>query len=342
MKKYLAVLLAVAVIVAGNVVGMAAACPDCDNCTECENCTDCSNDGDACTCTGTCNNGEECTCTTSTPPSTGEPQNTACSCTGEDAKQNGCSCGGTDCACKAEETTPSTPETPSSGTGTSSSTSGTTTPSTSSTATSHESAAGSGPVMSADAETAEANRVEQENAVEAIEAISAGEATNVKVQQVTTAAGTSVSAVTAKMYGIGASLSIKSMATVSDASVSLNVSLDNGAAEILIPAGFTMPNEPGVIGYSVGYQKDPLYTGLMTRQVKGDNAKTEVYRLGGGTLPTTATVTVKTKLTGSVNIYTWDEDTRRSTLLATATAEGGKVKFDTKQMGNMIITTGTI
>ena len=190
----------------------------------------------------------------------------------------------------------------------------------------------------------ESNRAQQETAIAAIEAISAGDTVSsaVKVQEVVTAAGNTVQAVSAKLYGAGASLSLKSMATVADASVSLNVSLDNGAAEVLIPAGFTMPSTPGVVGFSIGYQQDPLYANLMTRQVKGDNAKTEVCKLGGGTLPTTATVSVKTKLTGPVNIYYWNEDTRKATLLATATAENGKVSFATQQMGNMIITTGTV
>ena len=200
----------------------------------------------------------------------------------------------------------------------------------------------------APAETKESPRTEQRDdnlraenaAMEIVKAANDGKTG--KVQTYTTAAGASVPAVPVKMYGLNASLSVDTMETLAAGKTGLNVTLDNGAAGVLVPAGFPMAREPDRLGYSLGWQKDPLNTNLMKSAVKGDNAKTEVYKLGGGTLPTTATVTLKTKLTGKVNVYHWDEDTRKATLIASPTADSGKVTFAAKRLGNFILTTGTI
>ena len=77
--------------------------------------------------------------------------------------------------------------------------------------------------------------------------------------------------------------------------------------------------------------------------VKGEKAKTEVVKAGGDmVMPTTVTVTLKTKLTGTVNVYYYNDTTRRYTLLASPAAKDGKITFATKQMGTMVLTTGTI
>lgn len=170
----------------------------------------------------------------------------------------------------------------------------------------------------------------------------ANDGNTAKVGGYTTAAGDTVPAVGMKLYGISAYLSVEMMETLSESGVGLRVTLDGGAAELLIPPGFAMPDAVGVVYYTIGFQQDPLYAGLMKRQVNGADAKTEVYKLGGGVLPTAATVTLKTGLTGPVNIYHWNEDTREAALLAAATAENGKVTFAARQLGNLIITTGAI
>lgn len=181
----------------------------------------------------------------------------------------------------------------------------------------------------------------QETAMDAVRAANDGRAT-AKVQNVATAGGDAVSAVSVKMYGASACLTIDNMKTLASGTTGLNVDLNNGAAQILIPAGFTMPGSAGVIAYPIGFLPDPVYSGLLKTQVKQSDASTEVYQVGGGELPTAATITIKTKVKGAVNIYCWDEDTRKISLVASASAENGKVAFSTKQLGNFIITTGTI
>ena len=63
---------------------------------------------------------------------------------------------------------------------------------------------------------------------------------------------------------------------------------------------------------------------------------------GDMVMPTTVTVTLKTKLTGTVNVYYYNPETRKFTKLATTAAKDGKVTFATKQMGHLVLTTGTI
>lgn len=181
----------------------------------------------------------------------------------------------------------------------------------------------------------------EQEALKAIKAANAGKSTS-RVQTYPTAAGADVPAVTVKLYGWGAGLSLETMRTLAEGTTGLRVNLNNGAAQVLIPAGFTMPNIPGVLGYNLAYQKDPWQSSLMKALVKDPDANTETHLLGGGELPTAATVTLKTGLTGTVNVYHWDPTTRRVTFLAAGSAESGRVTFATKQLGNLILTDGTI
>lgn len=63
---------------------------------------------------------------------------------------------------------------------------------------------------------------------------------------------------------------------------------------------------------------------------------------GNFSVPTTATVTLRTKLTGQINVYHYNEETRRFTLVASPTVQGSKVTFAASHLGNFILTTGTI
>lgn len=185
------------------------------------------------------------------------------------------------------------------------------------------------------------NTTAEKSALETVKSANDGKSTS-KVQNFTTAAGTSVPAVSVKLYGFDVSLSIDMMRTLAQGSTGLKVNLNNGAAHVLIPPAFDFPSSPGVLGYDLAYQSEPMYNYLMRALVKGDNTLTETHRLGGGQLPTPATITLKTKLAGTVNVYHWDESTRKATFLTTGNAEAGKVTFATKQLGNLIVTNGTI
>ncbi len=188
------------------------------------------------------------------------------------------------------------------------------------------------------AEAAAVDLVREANA-----ALAAGKELPAKAQSVTTAAGTAITAVPVKLSGLEASLSLDTMDLLATGKVGLKASINSGAAEVILPAGFTHTPEPGRFGYPLGFQKDPRGSDLMTELVKGDTAKTETYKLGGNVvLPTTATVTIKTKLEGKINVYYWNDETKKATLIASPTAADGKVTFATKQLGHLILTTGTI
>ncbi len=192
-----------------------------------------------------------------------------------------------------------------------------------------------------------ANKAAEDAAVdlvrEANAALAAGKELPAKAQSVTTAAGTAITAVPVKLSGLEASLSLDTMDLLAGGKVGLKASINSGAAEVILPAGFTHTPEPGRFGYPLGFQKDPRGSDLMTELVKGDTAKTETCKLGGNVvLPTTATVTIKTKLEGKINVYYWNDETKKATLIASPTAADGKVTFATKQLGHLILTTGTI
>ena len=183
-----------------------------------------------------------------------------------------------------------------------------------------------------------ANKAAEDAAVdlvrEANAALAAGKELPAKAQSVTTAAGTAITAVPVKLSGLD---------LLAGGKVGLKASINSGAAEVILPAGFTHTPEPGRFGYPLGFQKDPRGSDLMTELVKGDTAKTETCKLGGNVvLPTTATVTIKTKLEGKINVYYWNDETKKATLIASPTAADGKVTFATKQLGHLILTTGTI
>ena len=192
-----------------------------------------------------------------------------------------------------------------------------------------------------------ANKAAEDAAVDIIReanaALAGGEELPAKAQSVTTAAGTTVTAVPVKLSGLEASIYLDTMDLLATGKVGLKASINSGAAEVILPAGFTHTPEPGRFGYPLGFQKDPRGSDLMTELVKGDTAKTETCKLGGNVvLPTTATVTIKTKLDGKVNVYYWNDETKKATLIASPTAADGRVTFATKQLGHLILTTGTI
>ncbi len=121
------------------------------------------------------------------------------------------------------------------------------------------------------------------------------------------------------------------------------LTLQNGGMTVTIPGGFGKVNEPGRIYFPFDYEDAPRCAADMLAAVKGESAKSEARKVGGSmTLPTTVTVTLKTKLTGTVHIYLYNEETGKFTLLASPVAKDGTVTFSTRQMGYMLLTTGRI
>ena len=144
-----------------------------------------------------------------------------------------------------------------------------------------------------------------------------------------------------KLVSGSAALSTDTMDALGGHGGKLTVTVDK--MTVAIPGGFGMVNEPGRIYYPMDFSDNLANAGDLAAAVKGDKAKTEVVKAGGDmVMPTTVTVTLKTKLTGTVNVYYYNPETRRYTLLASPVAKDGKITFTTKQMGHLVLTTGTI
>ena len=121
------------------------------------------------------------------------------------------------------------------------------------------------------------------------------------------------------------------------------LTLQNGGMTVTIPGGFGKVNEPGRIYFPFDYEDAPRCAADMLAAVKGESAKSEARKVGGSmTLPTTVTVTLKTKLTGTVHIYLYNEETGKFTLLASPVAKDGTITLSTRQMGYMLLTTGRV
>ena len=144
-----------------------------------------------------------------------------------------------------------------------------------------------------------------------------------------------------KLVSGSAALSTDTMDALGGHGGKLTVTVDK--MTVAIPGGFGKVNEPGRIYYPMDFSDNLANAGDLAAAVKGDKAKTEVVKAGGDmVMPTTVTVTLKTKLTGTVRVYYYNEETRRYTLLASPVAKDGKITFTTKQMGHLVLTTGTI
>lgn len=191
-----------------------------------------------------------------------------------------------------------------------------------------------------------ANSSETTDAIrEATEVLSSGAGELPKnAVSVSTASGATMTAIPVKLSSGSAALSLDTANVLGDSSVALSANVDNGAMEVVLPGGFGQINEPGRIYYPLDLNTAPSCAEEMKAAVKGDeDTRTEAIKAGGDmTLPATATITLKTKLEGTVNVYYYNEDTRRFTKLATTSAKEGKITFTTKQMGHLVLTTGTI
>ena len=144
-----------------------------------------------------------------------------------------------------------------------------------------------------------------------------------------------------KLTSGSAALATDTMDTLGSHGGKLTVTVDK--MTVANPGGFGKVNEPGRIYYPLDFSDSLATAADLAAAVKGEKAKTEVVKAGGDmVMPTTVTVTLKTKLTGTVNVYHYNDTTRRYTLLASPAAKDGKITFATKQMGTMVLTTGTI
>lgn len=161
------------------------------------------------------------------------------------------------------------------------------------------------------------------NEEESLEALAAGETVEVKLYNDTAALAPG----TMDLLGSGKG---KIIATI-------------GKMTVTIPGGFGKTNEAGRVYYPLDFIDNPAQAASLAAPVKGEAAKTEVVKAGGDmAMPTSVTITLKTRLTGTVNIYYCSDDTGKYTLLASPVAKDGSITFATRQLGHLVLTTGTI
>ncbi|MCI8815872.1 MAG: hypothetical protein HFF15_03465 [Angelakisella sp.] len=164
-----------------------------------------------------------------------------------------------------------------------------------------------------------------------------------EVVNVTTAGGATVPAIPVKLTTGSANLYVGTADLIGSGKVGLLANVNNGAMTVLLPGGFGKVNEAGRVYYPLDFESNPRYAAEMLSAVQGENAKSEAVKAGGWmTMPATVTVSLKTRLEGKVNVYLYNPETGKYTLLASPTAKDGRITFGTRQMGYMVLTTGRI
>ncbi len=152
------------------------------------------------------------------------------------------------------------------------------------------------------------------NEEETLEALSAGETVEVK------------------LYNDTAALAPDTMDLLGSSKGTLVAKV--GKMTVTLPGGFGKVSEPGRVYYPLDFIDNAPLAGDLAAAVKGEKAKTEVFKAGGEmVLPGTATVTIKTRLEGMVKVYRYSEETGRYALLASPEAKDGSVTFATKALG---------
>ena len=164
-----------------------------------------------------------------------------------------------------------------------------------------------------------------------------------EVVNATTAGGATVPAIPVKLTTGSANLYVGTADLIGSGKVGLLANVNNGAMTVLLPGGFGKVSEAGRVYYPLDFESSPRYAAEMLSAVQGENAKSEAVKAGGWmTMPATVTVSLKTRLEGKVNVYLYNPETGKYTLLASPTAKDGRITFGTRQMGYMVLTTGRI
>ena len=119
-----------------------------------------------------------------------------------------------------------------------------------------------------------------------------------------------------------------------------SLTIKNGGTTITIPGGFGNVTEPGRIFYSFDCGNDFPYSGNVDKTFQyGNDYSYEKAKIGANetTLPTTAKVTLNTNLTGAVEVYKYDYMRGTYKLVTTTTENQGTVTFNTKEMGDFVL-----
>jgi hypothetical protein len=164
-----------------------------------------------------------------------------------------------------------------------------------------------------------------------------------EVVNATTAGGATVPAIPVKLTTGSANLYVGTADLIGSGKVGLLANVNNGAMTVLLPGGFGKVSEAGRVYYPLDFESNPRFADDMLSAVQGEGAKSEAVKAGGWmTMPATVTVSLKTRLEGKVNVYLYNPETGKYTLLASPTAKDGRITFGTRQMGYMVLTTGRI
>jgi hypothetical protein len=139
-----------------------------------------------------------------------------------------------------------------------------------------------------------------------------------------------------KIYNSANAIFLKTMNLLGgNSEASLTVFI--GDMSVTIPGGFGTVTEAGRIYYPMTYRKSFREASVM-KALAGD-VKCEAVEAGGSmVMPTSVTVTLNTRLEGTVYVYLYDENSGKLTYVASSAEKDGKITFTTTRLGHFLLT----
>lgn len=144
---------------------------------------------------------------------------------------------------------------------------------------------------------------------------------------------------------INGEMGVTNLSLLGKLGTNVGLEIKQTGLDILLPGGFGAVTEVGRFSFPMAFNKVAANKAAMLAAVKGEGALSFTCTIGGNaTLPTIATMTLTTdiKKDGNVNVYRFDTATGKLVFVAKSKVAGGKVIFDTKQLGQFMVTTGTL
>ncbi|MEG0754626.1 MAG: hypothetical protein RR461_12390, partial [Angelakisella sp.] len=140
-------------------------------------------------------------------------------------------------------------------------------------------------------------------------------------------------------------LGITEMATLAKLPRTVGIKIKQSGAEMILPGNFQNTTEVGRFAYPMAYSTTAENKAQLLAALKDAKSSAFTCTLGGYVkLPVTATISLNTSLKGSgeVNVYVYNPTSGKPVFLCKARLLNGVVTFATNQLGQYMITSGTV
>ncbi|MEG1390365.1 MAG: hypothetical protein RSD07_08365 [Angelakisella sp.] len=185
-----------------------------------------------------------------------------------------------------------------------------------------------------------------EKGLETLSKLKSSDAANLPAEVIatTTASGAAIHVLPVSLGSSGA-LGITEMATLAKLPSTVGIQIKQSGAEMILPGNFKNTTEVGRFAYPMAYSTTAENKAQLLAALKDAKSSAFTCTLGGYVkLPVTATISLNTSLKGSgeVNVYVYNPTSGKPVFLCKARLLNGVVTFATNQLGQYMITSGTV